>query len=296
MAGAAVIGRRVSDYSGIDPNYLGSRLTEATALLKSVGFHRAVPSEWLRHRALQIAGFIMLFGLPWAVAVGTQNHLLFPGSQVVASWKVLVLIPMAALWSHPRIRLLGFGIGLLSLLATQTQFLDGYVFRPYRLATTLWAQSVPVPDLPRGKTLLFDVRTAEFLAALAPAIASQSAGENPPIMAFFDCPGIVYLVGGRSPGTPWYFSPQRMPGFTAAMLQRWANSGQKPLHSRRPLILLDQQLDHQILGVLHEIGIDFPSAYREIGVFPLPLGNGVIHLWAPHDLHSGLQPRPPCRL
>jgi hypothetical protein len=228
----------------------------------------------------------LLFGLPWVVAFGTGNSLLFPGSQVIVAWKVLVLIPIAALWASPPVRTVGFGIGLLSLIATQAQFLDGYILHPYRLPTPLYAQSVPVPNLPRGHALLFDAETAASLKTLASRVASLHPGENPRIMAFFDCPGIVYLLGGRSPAIPWYFSPRRAPGYTPAMLRQWAKIGKRPSNPLRPLILLDQELDRSMLGVLRDIGADFPSAYQEIGVSSFPYGDRVFHLWAPRDLNS----------
>jgi hypothetical protein len=255
----------------------------------SIAYATKVVPTWFRHRKKQIAGLVLLFGLPWVVAFGTDNPLLRPGAQVVIAWKVLVLIPIAALWGSSQMRVFGIGIGLVSLVATQTQFLDGYIFHPYRLATPLYAQSVPVPNLPRGSRLLFDSKTAKSFTALSAQVASLHLGKNPTIMAFYDYPGIVYLLGGYSPALPRYYQSADAQGYTATMLRRRAGLGLPSLSSLHPLILLDRVMDQPMLGVLHEFGIAFPSGYQEIGAYPLPFGNRLIYLCAPLAPDAQLQ-------
>ena len=286
MAGIALLVFRIQESPGNGAKRIGGGIAVQWIPATPVAARIAAIGTWLTLRKKQISGLVLLFSLPWAVAFGTQNPLLLPGAQVTVAWKALLLIAVAALWARPPTRMLGFGIGLLSLVATQAQFLDGYIIHPYRLATDLCAQSVPVRNLPRGKRLLFDAKTADFLATLMSNISAQPVGENPQIMAFYDCPGIVYLVGGYSPGTPWYFSPESVPGYTASILQRWGTLEKPPANTPGPLILLNRELDPRMLEVLHEIGIDFPSAYHEIGAFQFPYGKRVIHLWAPRDLNS----------
>ena len=228
-----------------------------------------------------LAGVVLLMGLPWAVAFGTGNHLLFPGAHLGVAWKGLFLAGFFAAWSYRGLRAWCLGLGLLSVVLSQAQFVDGYLIEPYRLKSSLLSQTQAVKILPRGSNLLFDSTTAAFLNDLTGKCLAAGLRPDQSIMAFYDLPGLPFLLGGVSPATPWYFGPEGLPDHARKSL---ATSGRQPIpggDGLKPFVLTSQKLDLGTVKTLREIGVEFPDGYTNLGTFHEPVSGKDIALWAP---------------
>ena len=228
-----------------------------------------------------LAGLVLLVGLPWAVAFGTGNSLLFPGVEAGAAWKALLVAGIAAAWSYRALRSWCLWLGLLSIALSQGQFIDGYVLRPYRLANPLTKQSYSAGNLPRGARLLFDAKTAAWLKGINERCQAAGMAPDRPIIALYSLPGLVYLLGGLSPVTPWYFDPRDVPGLATRSLARMGRAQDSGGSALKPLLLVNEELDGETVKLLRDLGIDYPAGCTNLGTFRDPTGKKDLVLWAP---------------
>ena len=104
---------------------------------------------------------------------------------------------------------------------------------------------------------------------------------NRPVIALYDMPGLVYLIGGFSPVTPWYFDPADVPRQSIRSL---AQIGKPEFHKGgdfKPLLLVNQELDAETLQILNGTGIDYPANYTKLASLHDPASGKDIQLWVP---------------
>jgi hypothetical protein len=162
----------------------------------------------------------------------------------------------------------------------ESQFIDGYLLHPYCLLSPLFQQVERVHDLPRDSEQGFDSKTASFLSEITRIYQTASPVVNQPVIALFDLPGLVYLLGGVSPGTAWYQdaagagSVEHIP----ALGPTKTNSTQPT--NPKPFLFLPEVLRPEAQRVLLN-RLAFPEDYQLAGTARSPYNGNLLSLWIP---------------
>jgi hypothetical protein len=231
----------------------------------------------------QLSGPVLLLSfLPLCIAAGTVGSLFSVGVDVFASWMGLLII----LAHHATPFPLGGALSLSLLLAAfglmESQFINGYLFHPYRLSAPLFKQVELVPHLPKGSGLRFDSQTASFLSEINRLYRTGNPVVNQPVIGLYDLPGLVYLLGGVSPGATWYQelegagSVENIPHFQASA----QNNGQTHPLKAKPFLLLPETLRPEVQQILLT-RLAFPATYRLAGSARSTYDGNLIGVWIP---------------
>jgi len=145
----------------------------------------------------------LLASLPWLLGVATDTSLAdYAGHgavfSVAAGW--LLLARLAE--DRKNIPVVGALILALGLLQA-TRAASSTLFS-YRIGN-VWNLHARLSAGPESGRLLVDKPTAELVRRLDGAMRQRGFRSGDPILAFTDMPGLVHLLGGKSPGVPWYF-------------------------------------------------------------------------------------------
>jgi hypothetical protein len=232
-----------------------------------------------RHRQWLLV-MLFLVGLPFVAAAGTNNPLGSNMALCMAPWFAAIWVLFTELpgtgersWLHWVVPV--FLVGLAT-----AQVVTGCLKDPYRLRKGLAAQTVPTLIGAPGSTLYLDPATSDFIVHLRRAAAGCGIGPGTPVLAFYNMPGLVYALGGTSPGVPWYVA--RSSAGRAATLQVLKTLPPASLQGAAVMTLVSMGLD---LPDLTTLGVAFPAGYRKCAVFQMPPFPSTVKdeltLWAP---------------
>ncbi len=235
-----------------------------------------LPSE--RRRALatreRAVGVVTLWlaTLPLVGSIGSGNMPLVQVFFHLTPWFAVVWL--AVLGARPvgvcrhRVLLLTAALALLHIA-------DAALLRPYRVPGSLAAQDRALAGLPAARGLRFDAAVADFLSTLTAAAARAGLRPGTPVIALYDAPGLVFLLGGSSPMRPWYFSGEENDAANCRAIQRTASRG------ARPWLLLERAIAPGQARCLDEAGLHFTD-YRPVATLPNPYREQrPLHLLAP---------------
>ncbi len=138
---------------------------------------------------------------------------------------------------------------------------------PFRQITTQSDQRFPVQG--PNEVILLDSATATFVQTMQRILQENHVKAPYPIVAFYDLPGLVYLCGGYSPATPWYFravffdgevlsQKGRLHDFNRANLSRI-----RSLKSRRPVFIIEERDQNFVQKYLDAADISLTRYYGE---------------------------------
>ncbi len=221
----------------------------------------------------------LLVALPFVGAVGTGNAITSGAIFCMAPWLgglLLLLVFVASLCGTRWIVTTGAAvIGTFAFV----QIVSAGLCFPYRLNGGVLRQIVPTEIGSPPTMILLDPATSEFFKTLRNVAAANGFKTGDDVLAFHNKPGIVFALGGRSPGLQWYFS-----GYLGA---RTANemglSLAQPERLNKAFIL--EGLDSpDAMPDLQRFGLRFPEDYRLCGRFVWPLTKETVVLWKPRDV------------
>lgn len=101
---------------------------------------------------------------------------------------------------------------VLNLCRAEASLRDPFRTQPPEACRELW-------KIPGAGTVQLDVSQRELLGQLQARLGAAGFRPGDPLVAIGDMPGVVYLLGGWSPGTCWYFAstPQQEPYVRAVL-------------------------------------------------------------------------------
>ncbi|MFU2207800.1 hypothetical protein [Solidesulfovibrio sp. C21] len=137
---------------------------------------------------------------------------------------------------------------------------------PHYSMLPLGEYTTPVKSLARGHGLLFTKQQAIFYSRLEELLYQGGFRPGDSILAFYGLGAPVYLLGGRSPGTPVYY-PDKIFGqhFNANMLARAL-----PKEIRSSFLLINEPLSTDIIDVFEQDGISIDHDYILLGQLQQP--------------------------
>jgi hypothetical protein len=251
-------------------------LSGSMALLSSIYVLPASTLPAVRGRYAIHLGLLwtMLILLPFAGAFGTTNPVYLNAAFQAPIWMAaiaLALISMARRYGSQNL----LPIVLLPIAGFATaQFINGHVLHPYALRTNLFKQDTPTEIGSPATTLLLDPPTSRFIAATREVLRSNGFKPGDDIFAFFNLPGLVFAVGGRSPVIPWYFG--LIYGGNPVEETYMRRAGEERRRNAWIITQADATLfrDHYLRG-----GLDFPTHYTVIGELINPSTAMDIKIW-----------------
>ncbi len=203
----------------------------------------------------ELAPLLLLLALPFLEIVGSNVALTLKLPAHAAPIFLALAIMLAELARADTPRFAATALALLAV-ATSAVFVEHQVFRPYGLPSPIYRQVYETPLLPG---LRVDVATKKFLEDLHDRMTEAGFMPGDPVIALDFMPGLVYAVGGRSPGLPFFH-------FEKAGQNCWAIERAKLV--RVPFLLLGQDMSLDQHACIHAFA--FPEQFRLAGALSNP--------------------------
>jgi hypothetical protein len=120
-----------------------------------------------------------------------------------------------------------------------------------------------------------------LFAALVVPVGGLQEGRETHVAVAFILPGIVYALGMRSPGLPWFLG-----GYRAAKRAAEFVLGLVPREILNESLILRMGSEEYVLD-LAKVGLDFPSKYRQRAQLQWPATDKRATVWRPHRAAHG---------
>ena len=149
------------------------------------------------------------------------------------------------------------------------------IYNPQQVRTALTIQSIPTPISGGARTIKLDAESYRLVTSLSKILQDNGFQVGDDIVALSYIPGLVYMLGAKSPGHPTFLSTT--PGERA--YSRIAISFADLDRLRSSYVLLNAPVT-DMSALLSTRGIAFPIEYRKLGAHQF-LGNE-FSLWKPN--------------
>lgn len=214
-------------------------------------------------------GIVLFFllGAPLAGSLGTSNPIYNVIQFYAAPWFALIL---ALLWLLVRREFVTDGLVRVVCLAVcayaTSNVMQGSWRQPAQIKPRAMAtQSVPTPVGNPSVTMLLDADTSRIITEIRAAAFAHGFKAGDDIIAFKEIPGLVFAVGGRSPGHPVFPCCRAGANEYAAIALSFAD----PQRLKNAFLLLDVDPQPNVRNLLGVAGLNFPSGYDLVAT-----GNG----------------------
>ena len=218
----------------------------------------------------------LLVILPFAGAFGSTNPLYLNSSLQAPLWFAAATLPLL---TGGRLAPISAGLLLVACSGIATaQLFNGQIAHPYGMTSDLRTQNTTTTIGHSGSVLLLDKPTSQFIHTTREILKKNGFQPGGDIFAFFNLPGLVYAVGGRSPIIPWYFG--RIYGNNPVEEIYIRNAGAM----RRARAWVITQADAPNFRQ-HYLNADFnfPDGYIEVGALINPATAMDIRIWKPRE-------------
>src|ERR1022692_1846915 len=223
-----------------------------------------------------IAWVIVLLMLPLISSFGSTNTVYVTALHETVYWVAGLLLvsdhiagAFAAPWFRPAMA------ALISLGAAGHIF-SGHFLRPYMYQPSLWKQTESVEIGFPATRLKIDPALATFLRDVRTALDANGYKPGDDVFGFFNLPGIIFSVGAKEPGAPWYFGTwYQQENIDQLKLDR------VPLKRRQHAWIITQADVRPFRPQFLSCGIDFPDGYTKISQTTNPVTGLEVGIWKP---------------
>ena len=253
------------------------------AAILNVLFHRINNEAMIKTWMPLLPLCLLLFCFPFAGAIGTVNIININLVFHLAPWFGLMLLLLLIVSDQKNSKII-IPVGTLMIgifVAAHILYSSVHPAAPFQRNGIL-KLTEPTDIGTPATSLKLDLETRAFYRDIRRVARENGFREDSDILAFFDMPGLVFAMGGKSPGFTWYFGNwyigandaiEHILGFV------------KPERLKKAFLL--QSADHQKLPDLGKFGITFPQEYVLCGEFLFPGTNNKILLWKPEKRLTG---------
>ena len=231
------------------------------------------------HRATAPVIIALLF-LPLTCGFGSTNTIYFSALNWTVFWSAGLLVVGRALASTLEEPQLPSVLGGILALTAGAHLFSGHFLRPYMFQPPLWRQTAPAVVGHPATTLRLDPATAHFLSDVRAALDQHGYHPGDDVFGFFNLPGVIFAVGAREPGAPWYFGTWYHGDNTDGGKIRVL-----PLERRQHAWIITQADVTMFRRQFKAVGIDFPDGYEKIGQTLNPTTGLEIGIWRPKARH-----------
>ncbi|TCT09065.1 hypothetical protein [Paralcaligenes ureilyticus] len=207
---------------------------------------------------------LFLFLAPIAGSLGTSNPLYNVISFYAVPWFGVIYLLLILLTLHygKSSALLVFVVVTMCAYIS-SQVIQGSVYQPAQIKPrTLFEQSIATSVGDPPFTLMLDRETHNVIQQLSLAARANGFVPGGDIIGFDRVAGLVYAMGGRSPGHPVF------PCCFSASYNKYSEIALKfsdLARLKKAFILLDVKPGDPIPAILASAGIHFPDDYRLVG-------------------------------
>jgi hypothetical protein len=231
------------------------------------------PQNW-RLTLHSVLLWALLVILPFAGAFGSTNPIYLNSSLQAPLWFAAATLPLLA---GGRLGLISTGLLLVACSGIATaQLFNGQIAHPYSMTSDLRTQTTPTSIGQSGSVLLLDAPNAHFIQATQEILKKNGFQPGGDIFAFFNLPGLVYAVGGRSPVIPWYFGRIYVNNPVEEIYIRNAGA----LRRARAWVITQADAPGFRQHYLNA-DLNFPDGYVEVGILKNPATAMDIRIWKP---------------
>ncbi len=233
-----------------------------------------------RPTLLRLAWVAVLFLLPLISSLGSTNAMYVSALHETVLWVAGLLIVADNIGELLSVRWFRTAVACLLALGAAGHLFSGLVLRPYMYQPSLWKQTDAVDIGYPATRLKVDPALADFIRYVRSTLERDGFKPGDDVFGFFNLPGIIFAIGAKEPGAPWYFGTWYSHDDTdGGKLRR------VPLERRRRAWILTQADVTGFRKQFLESGIDFPDGYRKIGSTRNPTTGLEIGIWKPIDRH-----------
>jgi hypothetical protein len=222
------------------------------------------------------AWVVVFFLVPLISSFGSTNTLYVGALHETVLWAAGALILAGQIGEQFRAPWFRTGVAGLICLCAGGQLFSGQFWKPYMFQPSLWKQTTAVEVGFPATKLLVDPALASFLHEIRATLDSSGYKAGDDVFGFFNLPGVIFAIGAKEPGAPWYFG---------TWYHQDDTDGQKlrrvPLERRRNAWILTQADVRPFRRQFLESGIDFPDGYLKIGQTINPTSGLEIGIWKP---------------
>lgn len=234
------------------------------------------PGKLTEVRDRKVAWIVLLFALPLVSSFGSTNTPYVSALHETVFWSaglLLVSDQIALSLSAPWFRA---AVSALLCLGAAGHIYTGLFLRPYMFQPSLWKQTQAVDVGYPATSLLVDPELAEFIGDVRMNLEKNGYRPGDDVFGFFNLPGLIFAIGARQPGAPWYFGTWYHQDDTdGGKLRR------VPLERRQRAWIITQADVRPFRSRFLECGIDFPDGYTMIGRTINPTTGLEIGIWKP---------------
>jgi hypothetical protein len=220
--------------------------------------------EEFHRQILLICGYFLI--LPALIALGTNNSLMTVMRYHIIYWFAIGFILLIFLDSEPRLKIPVWGLLSVVVVFMTYQWTSNVLYHPYRLLANLPNQTAPLGgNFPRDAQLLLDKGSWNFLEDIYQAVHTRTDFRpGDPIIGLYNLPGVVYMLGGYSPGAIWYTAAQA--NLSAYCTSLGASEGDRS----RAIIMVTRTIPDPMIKCLHKSLINFPENYEMVATIKDP--------------------------
>ncbi len=221
----------------------------------------------------------LLFIIPFLGSFGTANSLFLNVLIHLAPWFSIIIILTIELADYIKNRLIQSVFIIIPALVTTSQIIDGNIYTPYYSTfrnlnhSTYFDQTQTMHEFPLLSGIYINEKSRIFLLELKKLLDDNNFVSGYPIFGFH-IPGVVYALGGISPGMPYYFN----------MITRDCRAMKRfELRNNPPIIMLteDNPINEELLTCMKEKGIIYPENYQLKGEVYFPNVGAMLRVYFP---------------
>ena len=222
-----------------------------------------------KHSRIGIVLMGFLFLMPFMGSLGTNNSLLFNTGFMLPCWLALILLVIDKSSTN---QLFVNAVYVVLIAVSSYLFINQYVQNPYRI-NSLQSQTESIPN----ERVKLDVESADFISKVEAVLKKNNFEKGDPIVGLYKMPGLVYLLGGKSPGgiiSLW--DQNRTNQFLAELKESSID------YSTSYFLIQNRYADSLVIG-LNTLGVKFPSDYVNVGSVSMPVNfhsGGVCYVYA----------------
>lgn len=208
---------------------------------------------------LLLLSFLLI--LPIVGSLGTSNPIYNVIQFYAAPWFAAIFLLVISIATCSRIRLIIPVVTLTLGVHTTSNVIQGSLYQPAQIKPkSLFEQSIPTYVGNPPRLLKLDAETHNIVVTLSNAARAKGFKLGDDIIGFNEISGLVYALGGKSPGHPVFPCCSLQRDLYSKIALTFADEARL----RNAFILLDVPVQDSIVSILTTAGIEFPKNYELI--------------------------------